>query len=212
MERMTALLKQPVFQWVSRFKFEFDGFDGFTEQLFAGIPNPAQIRSLEVDAYKESADRERWSRHIPLDGYSFKKLTGLETLVLGGRTTSLAQAASPLELPALRTLRLSNDNFFGPDFTALARSSLPALEALEISMIGNGSHTDERSLAAFVAMKGMPALRRLTLKFCRFADEILDALPGSPLLAQLTHLDLSYSDYERERLERPELAHLQIKR
>jgi uncharacterized protein (TIGR02996 family) len=211
MEKMVALLKQPVFQWVSRFKFEFDGFDGFTDDLLAGVRNQAQIRSLEVEAYKESGG-ERWPRDLPLRRYSFSALTGLEELVLSGRTTSLAHAASPLDLPALRSLTLCNDNFFGPDFSALARSTLPALESLAIETLGDGSHTDARSLAEFVAMKGMPALRRLSFIFCRFADEVLDALTGSPLLAQLTHLDLSHGTYDKARLERPELAHLRITR
>ncbi len=71
------------------------------------------------------------------------------------------------------------------------------------------SYLDESDLTAFVAAKGMPALRRLSLKFCDVADVVLEALAGSPMLAQLTHLDLSHSSFDREMLAHPDFAHLE---
>ncbi|MFT3699333.1 MAG: hypothetical protein QM831_39660 [Kofleriaceae bacterium] len=208
MERLTNLLRLPVCQFVRSFKYSFIGYDGHLDGLFDGILDPAAVRELEIEALSDTFERS--SRGLEWD-YDLNKLAGLETLSLECRTTTLQTAMGALNLPALRKLELNNDNFYSPDIDALAASALPALESLKIMPISKQSYLDTDELARFVQGKGMPKLRKLMLSCCRFTDNVIDALIGSPMLARLTELQLTACDYDRERLKRPELAHLAIK-
>ncbi len=117
MERMTSFLKLPVCQFVHSFKFSFIGFDGFLNGLFDGIVNYSAVRSLEVEALSDE-NYERWSRKLEASSDPFRRLVGLGTLGLDGITTTVAYAMPRLALPTLRTLKLRNGNFYGPDLRA----------------------------------------------------------------------------------------------
>ena len=70
---------------------------------------------------------------------------------------------------------------------------MPKIEHLEIYYGDDdyGAECTIKHVKPLLARTDLPALRRLALANAMFADDIAEALPASPLVKQLTHLDLS---------------------
>jgi uncharacterized protein (TIGR02996 family) len=75
---------------------------------------------------------------------------------------------------------------------SIAAAQLPELAELELRFMSiESSFSDLRPL---LQRTDLPALSRLRLRSADFADEIIDALVGGPLAAQITMLDLGLSE------------------
>ena len=98
-----------------------------------------------------------------------------------------------LDLPHLTELVVETCSLTAARCRAIARAKLPALERLELWF---GS-TNYRATATvddvqpILAGTAFPRLTRLGLRNAEIADDLARALPGSPLAARLTSLDLS---------------------
>lgn len=125
------------------------------------------------------------------DASGFWKLPRLATLVLRVGSMKLGTIAST----SLRTLQIITGGLTKANIKSLVTAKLPALETLDLYF---GSHNYGASggvadLAPLLAgnTKSFAKLRRLGLKNAEFTDELCAALARSPLLRQLTSLDLS---------------------
>ncbi|GAA3829891.1 STM4015 family protein [Streptomyces chiangmaiensis] len=93
----------------------------------------------------------------------------------------------------LRTLRFEAGGLPGEVVRGVTASELPALEGLDmwLGVEEYGGDATVADLAPILAGGRFPALRRLGLRNSEIQDEIAAAVAGSPVVAQLTSLDLS---------------------
>ncbi len=116
-------------------------------------------------------------------------IEGLQELRVRGGEVQL----SPVSTPTLRKLVFESGGLPGVVPEALAKSSLPALEHLELWLGTDeyGGPNDIASVAPLLQTTKLPALRHLGLRNSVISDAIAAELVRSPLLKQLTSLDLS---------------------
>ncbi|MEU4233905.1 hypothetical protein AB0F17_57345 [Nonomuraea sp. NPDC026600] len=141
-------------------------------------------------------DGEGWVTEIEVPDEFWPAMRTLRHLVLHGDRLRLHAIRSP----ALTRLAIRCDTMSPRCVADLGGAGLPALDALEI-WLGNynyqwsggifGSYTGTAAdLLPLLAADGYPALRHL--RCCAdIADELVEALAGSPLLRDLDTLDLS---------------------
>jgi hypothetical protein len=93
----------------------------------------------------------------------------------------------------LRTLRIEAGGLPADVVRGIAASELPALASLEIwlGVLDYGGDATVADLAPILSGGQFPALRHLAVRNSEIQDEIAAALASSPLVAQLTSLDLS---------------------
>ncbi len=140
-----------------------------------------------------------WTHHGSLDPVLAALGGQLRTLrVRGGYDYDGSGAPSPYTFTpftstSLRELAFESGGLPGEIVAALAASTLPALESLEIWFGSDnyGATTTVEQVAQLCASDGLPALTHLSL--CNSEDPLahLGALRGSPLLARIKELDLS---------------------
>lgn len=130
-----------------------------------------------------------WSRLGDASG--FWKLPRLATLYLRVGSMKLGTIASA----SLRTLQIVTGGLTRANIKSLVTAKLPALETLEVYFGSRhyGASGGVADLAPLLATKhkSFAKLRRLGLKNAEFTDELCAVLARSPLLRQLTSLDLS---------------------
>jgi hypothetical protein len=98
-----------------------------------------------------------------------------------------------LDLPELRELVIESGGLTSKELKAIANSSWPKLEHLDI-WCGDpnyGASGGVKELAPVFAGTGLGKLRHLGIKNCAFADKAVAALIGSKILPRLQTLDLS---------------------
>ncbi|MEU1411645.1 STM4015 family protein [Streptomyces sp. NPDC049097] len=93
----------------------------------------------------------------------------------------------------LRTLRFEAGGLPGEVVRGVAAGEFPALESLDLwlGVEEYGGDATVADLAPILAGGRFPALRHLGLRNSEIQDEIAAAVAGSPVVAQLTSLDLS---------------------
>ncbi|MFD5813188.1 STM4015 family protein [Streptomyces sp. NPDC127038] len=103
-----------------------------------------------------------------------------------------------LVLPAfrherLRTLTVETGGMPATAVRGVAGSDLPALESLDLWLGTSeyGGDADIADLEPFFAGTRLPALTRLALRNSEIQDDICAALASAPVVARLTHLDVS---------------------
>jgi len=206
LERLGAVLERPVCQFLREYRVEFEGCDGFTKDLLTAIRHGSKLRSYAIEAF---TGPERYSMKLEIEPYGFLYgVPDLERLALSGAFSTTRFSMPPFAHENLRVLELESDNFFEPDFEALARSRLPSLERLVLRPRSKHSMADAATLRTFVTSTGFPKLRHLVIEYCDFADDILAALADSPMLANLATLGLRGSDHDRGRLAHSSFAHV----
>jgi uncharacterized protein (TIGR02996 family) len=114
----------------------------------------------------------------------------LRRLLLRGGSVTLDEQ---IELPELVQFSVETGSLTAPELAAIANARWPALEELEI-WFGDpnyGATGGVSDIAPILAGRGLDRLRVLRLKNCPFADELAEALIGSPILTKVHTLDLS---------------------
>jgi uncharacterized protein (TIGR02996 family) len=146
---------------------------------------PRALRSLHLG---DTADWDisSTSTRMPRSA-SVRELRVLE--LRGGSVTLDDQ----IDLPMLTKFSVETGGLTKTELTAIANARWPELVELEIwfgdpSYGANGELAD---IATILAGRGLDKLRVLRLRNCAFADEIAHALVASPIVRQLTTLDLS---------------------
>ncbi len=208
--RLSGLLKQPVFMLMREFRVELLG--GGSTYWYTLQIRPTSIHNIRTIGFEGIVDTDdRWSADLEIDWTNFagggmdnskwggssqdaRGPSGLERIELAGRFRIPTWKGSVGNCipPQLRELVLMSDNFIPGDVSALATWQLPKLERLEIWFQSKISYANEDDLARLFAAP-WPALRVLALG-CTWADDVVEALVKSPLLDQLTELDLGHND------------------
>ena len=143
----------------------------------------------------------------------YPTLPNLRVLELQGGGIELGSA---IALPELRVLALRSGGLPARAIESITASELPHLEELSV-WFGDSDYGGSESVAVALPLleaSPRPSLRRLGLANAMFTDDLCDRLPSAPILAQLTHLDLSLgtmSDDGARRLlrSREAFAHLE---
>ncbi len=146
---------------------------------------PEALRKLVIG---DDVDQISWYRVGKL-GKLWRALPRLEVLEIEAGQFELGM----IDARALRRMILKTGGLSKANGKAIASASLPAIEHLEV-YYGDPEYGGECTLAEaehLLATGGRPKLRRLGLMNAEFADAICAALPGSKILPQLAHLDLS---------------------
>src|SRR5262249_47361204 len=93
----------------------------------------------------------------------------------------------------LKSLTFEGSNLPAEVVRAVGRSSLPALEHLELWLgtVAYGADTTVADLKGIFAGKGLPALHYLGLRNSEIADAVAIALARAPILDRIEVLDLS---------------------
>jgi uncharacterized protein (TIGR02996 family) len=137
-------------------------------------------------------------------------IRGIHNLTLRGGWMDLGK----IDLPELRMLTIESGCLSAENLKHLASATWPKLESLEIWFgdpnYGASGGADD---IAPLFTHDVPNLRALGLRNCPFADELVTRLLGTPLLAQLTSLDLSMGNLSDRGLDaliaaRSQLRHL----
>lgn len=131
--------------------------------------------------------------------HAWPALANLHELVLEGEV-----ALGRLVLPELRVFALRPRPLRRKLGRELVEAAWPNLRSLRITFTDYPDHI-AREITALVHRDDMPALAHLALVGYSAADEVLDALSRSPLLAHLQTLDLSHGQLTDRGL-RPVLA------
>jgi uncharacterized protein (TIGR02996 family) len=117
-------------------------------------------------------------------------IRGLRELTLRGGSVDLGDG---IDLPELRSFTVESGSLGERSLRAIATANWPKLEALEI-WFGDPNYGQKggvAEIAPILEARGLSALRRVALRNCPFADELVTALIASPLLRQAQTLDLS---------------------
>jgi predicted DNA-binding WGR domain protein len=170
-------------------------FGALVEELSAagGMPTLESLWLGDFDDGENYAHAEPGDI-APLFGVSPR----LRRLALDGARPLLR---APVEHAALEHLALHTIDLPKGTAAALARSRFPRLDGLELSFrsdaqIGGSVDWKVDTLAPLFEGKGVPKLRHLGLTMSAFGDDLVRALLGSKLLAQLETLDLGYNRIE----------------
>lgn len=152
---------------------------------------PAALESLSLAQFHKTLEVFLDSELDPTQ--LLAKLPRLRELELGAGTVRLGA----FDLPALRSLRIRSTALPRETLAAIGDRDRPALEELEL-WFGAGTTCTVADLAPLFEL---PALRRLAIKTCTFADELCEPLRASRLWAQLSVLELSYAPLAERNVE-----------
>jgi uncharacterized protein (TIGR02996 family) len=137
-------------------------------------------------------------------------IRGIHNLTLRGGSIELGA----IDLPELRNFTIESGGLSVDCLKHLANAKWPKLERLEI-WFGDPNYGASGGAADIAPLftHDVPNLRALGLRNCPFADELVARLLGTPLLAQLTSLDLSMGNLSDRGLDaliaaRSQLRHL----
>ena len=125
----------------------------------------------------------------------WKATPALERLIVTANSKAFGAKAKlgSLRLPALRWLEIRSGGLPKASVKAIATAKLPKLEHLEV-WLGAAEYGGDASIAdvkTLLARRDLPELRHLGLRNAELADLLPEAIARSPLLPELTTLDLS---------------------
>lgn len=116
-------------------------------------------------------------------------LPALRELTLHAGDIALGEA---IAYPRLTKLAIQTGQLTAEQLHVIARAELPSLEELDL-WFGDphyGATGDVDDIAPLFQRRDLPHLRTLRLRNCPFADALVTHLATTPLLAQITSLDL----------------------
>jgi hypothetical protein len=185
---------------------------------------PPPLRSLKIGAFGDDDLLDRGEIDISRAWLSSlvrlpALYPALEELELTGRLNSrgVEPLLGAIELPALRRFAFRTGGLPTEHMAEIRDARWPRLEELDL-WFGDSDYGGDCTLDDVLPLLdgrvALPALRRLGLRNTTFADELCEPLLRSPLLPQLTALDLSLgvlTDDGAELLARgaDRLAHLE---
>jgi uncharacterized protein (TIGR02996 family) len=192
-EQLEALLADPFVGLVQAivigYCYSDDGSGEVAKALIRARDRLRHLRALFVGDIPSTKQEISWLHQSDLTDLlaAFPQLEHFQAR--GG--TSLA--LRPFEHEHLESLTFEASNLPREVVQAIGKSSLPALEHLEIWLGTSeyGADTTVADLKDLLTGKAMPALRYLGLRNGEIADDIAEALANSPLLERLHVLDLS---------------------
>lgn len=169
--------------------FDFEG--GNLEDVALDIVSGGELGSLErlfIGDFQADEQEISW---VNLGDISplYPLTPRLQSLTLHGAGIMLGKLAHP----TLARLIIETGGLPRESVESLATAELPNLSYLEawFGRTEYGATTDISALRPIFTSESLPALRHLGLQNSEMQDEIAIELIGSPLLAQVAHLDLS---------------------
>jgi uncharacterized protein (TIGR02996 family) len=150
---------------------------------------PPSLRTLHLGAFEYHEETEMSWYEIGTCAPLWPRLRGLRTLIVQGGSFTLGA----IDLPALEHAEFRTGGLSTDSAAAIAKAHWPRLRRLDV-WCGDPNYGCEVTLSDLRAIwerKDLPELRHLGLMNSELADDICEALPGVPLIAQLETLDLS---------------------
>lgn len=186
-------------------------FTGALEALVAsGRAGALEALTLEHDPADLDDD---WQHEVRWPAWgSLQPLSGAAPRLQALSVEGTHGEVGPLELPALRRLKLVGHTLTAPNLEHLRRSKLPALERLVLEPRSLALGLAE-ALGALVSGDGFPALKQLSIERAPAVGEALPGLLYGALLPRLQrlslrHCELNETDVRLLMKERARLAHL----
>lgn len=151
---------------------------------------PAALTSLTMLDFAYPADAELSWAALGDVSPLWRCLPQLQHLRL---CTGSELVVGELSLPRLQSLVVETSGLRRENLAAIATASLPSLERLELWLGSpeSGATCSLDQLVALLARQAWPRLRHLAIKNTALTDELIEPLAASPLLRQLSVLDLS---------------------
>ena len=153
-------------------------------------PRPA-LRSLFLGDFESYQSEISWSSLGDLTKLC-GACAGLERLTVKSGSLNLGKPGQ-LAFPELRELQVITGGLGRHSLKAIIGGHLPSLESL-VLYLGTPSYgcdLERKDVETLLASERFPRLRRLALVNSELADELCSVLHLSPLVAQVTELDLS---------------------
>jgi uncharacterized protein (TIGR02996 family) len=192
-EVLTALLRHPSGQFVTELAFGFnndpneDSLDDLVSVLIKHAP--PTLRKLHLGDFEFPDETEMSWYHVGKLGALWKAVPHLRSLIVQGGDFELGTIA----LPELTHAEFRTGGLSAASARAIAKATWPQLEHLEV-WYGDKNYGGTAKLAdaaALLERRDLPRLTTLGIKNTAFTDELIGVLAVSPLVAQLTRLDLS---------------------
>jgi uncharacterized protein (TIGR02996 family) len=192
-DMLKTLLKHPSGQFVTELVFGFnndpneDSLDDVVEVLAEHAP--PTLRALHLGDFEYPDQTEMSWYHVGKLGGLWKAVPNLTSLIVQGGEFELGTIA----LPALRRGEFRTGGMSTNSAKAIAKATWPRIEHLEV-WYGDKNYGGTATLKDVVALLGrsdLTELRSLGIKNTAFSDELPGVLAASPLVAQLSELDLS---------------------
>jgi uncharacterized protein (TIGR02996 family) len=162
--------------------------DEMSLDVLAAAIDAVGVPSLRVLYLGDTSDWDISSTSTRMPSPS--AIPNLHALTLRGGSISLPDA---IDHPELRSFTVETGGLGSANAEKIANARFPKLEELEI-WFGDpnyGGATGPQGLEALFTANNIPNVKKLGLKNCAFTDAVVSMLIGSPLLRQITHLDLS---------------------
>jgi uncharacterized protein (TIGR02996 family) len=154
----------------------------------AAAPRPT-LRTLYIGDFTRDQCELNWAT---LDGLHalWPRVPNLRELTLRGGSM---KQLGPISLPRLERFTTITGGLDAESLEHIARAAWPELRmlSLQIGLGHQGAATNVRFVEPLLAGTTTPKLTSLGILNCGFTDELVDRLVESPLVAQLTALDLS---------------------
>lgn len=161
--------------------------DMIVEAVLASPP-PSTLRVFALTC----GDNQRAWSHLGNIERLYQVLGTVEKLVVDTGRVELGT----IDLPACRSLTVVNSGMRGHVPRSIAAARWQHLEELDL-FFGNEDYGGDCVVGDLVPLLGdaarFPALKRLGLRGCEFGDDLARVLVDSPLVSQLSTLDLSGS-------------------
>lgn len=186
-----AVVQAPIckpLRWltIGRHHFEAGGLERVGSDIASGgvLPELEHLKIGDFDGKEQEISDVLIGDLSPLWAATPK----LRTLRLRGGGVELGE----LVHPSLSQLQIETTGLSREAIISLAHAKLPELSDMKLRFgrQGHGGATASAALRPLFTSKTLPKLRRLCLQSAELQDEIAIALSGSPLLAQLEHVDL----------------------
>ncbi len=191
-EALPALLSAPVTRFLRELTLGMQGeevdYGDAIESISETGPHWA-MRTLHIGDF-EYPDEMEMSWALIGDASSiWEACPALRELTLQGAEIELGKIRAPeLSRVSLRTGGLPNEALL-----SIIEADLPKLEELEVWFgdDGYGAESSVDDVVPLLTRTDLPNLKCLRLMNSEFTDKLVEALIGSPLLAQIETLDLS---------------------
>lgn len=186
---LTAILAHPSCRLLSSFEVgpmptdDMMSFDGAVEAIVAA--NVRTLRELEL------GDIGDWDISSTSTG-NFARIAQINKQLRRVRLHAGDITIGEVDLPELRTWSIETGALTKADLAQIAKANVPKLERLEIwcGQSNYGSDLVEDDLDQ-ILNRPWPKLVKLGIMNCPWIDLAIEKLAKSPLLKQLSHLDLS---------------------
>ena len=168
----------------------FDGgnFYEYAIKALAEHPRPT-LTTLVIGDFTRDQSELNWATLGGLHAL-WPQVPNLRELTLRGGSM---KRLGPISLPKLERFTTITGGLDAESLEHIARAAWPELHmlSLQIGLGHQGAATNVRAVEPLLAGTTAPKLTSLGILNCGFTDELIDRLVESPLVAQLTALDLS---------------------